>query len=636
MTAMFPVPLPDELLYSVLARYRDRMGFPSQRAVLENTFGRGTLTAVVELPGRIEALLDRLAPGHPYTISDIVWKHTMLPYYARFVAPVRLENALHRMRATGAGGLAEVLGVRATTVPTPTYLQFCRECANSDDSEHGEPYWRRTHQLPGVWVCPQHGSLLWRSAVRRRDPIGRHAFNSLESARSVGAPLSPPADFALLRSLAEDTTWLLSGNAEVEGASALRARYHVTLGARGWMRSYKRVRISDLREAFVGYYSERTLDEFGCLVRSITGQHDWLARLVRKERAAQHPLHHLLLVRFLALSAQDFFAIALPAATATSARPVSGVPCPNLVCSSALGAERIAILGLAEAWRCSRCGFSYRQGVRPGSRPMVLAYGPIWEARLRERVGDPAVSLRAIARELGVSAKTVQQHARRLGAWRAQWSPALKMPSRQRMAALESATATHQAKWLRLLAAHPEEGVQALRSRAPATYTHLYRYARIWLDQHRPARPLAKSRAPRVNWEARDREVATLVTLAAEAMRALPGRPVRLTCAAVARRAGHAALVEQHLDRLPMTAACIRTVTEGRTTFALRKLRWAEETYRAEGVAPAAWEVVRRAALRPDLAAGLVGEVERIAHRLERIHLRAATVAEANHRAEVL
>jgi hypothetical protein len=89
----------------------------------------------------------------------------------------------------------------------------------------------------------------------------------------------------------------------------------------------------------------------------------------------------------------------------------------------------------------------------------------------------------------------------------------------------------------------------------------------------------------------------------------------------VAGRAGHATLLSQHLHRLPLTAAYIETAEESREEYAHRKLAWVEAHYRREGRAPAPWEVVRRAALRPDLAAALASDVDAIVRRLDQASL---------------
>ena len=53
--------------------------------------------------------------------------------------------------------------------------------------------------------------------------------------------------------------------------------------------------------------------------------------------------------------------------------------------------------------------------------------------------------------------------------------------------------------------AEPEPS--GLRNRLPSTYSYLFRFDKEWLDQHRPPRPEPKPRKPRVDWQARDREL---------------------------------------------------------------------------------------------------------------------------------
>lgn len=38
---------------------------------------------------------------------------------------------------------------------------FCKNCAAEDQTFHGFSYWRREHQLPGVYWCPKHGDNLY-------------------------------------------------------------------------------------------------------------------------------------------------------------------------------------------------------------------------------------------------------------------------------------------------------------------------------------------------------------------------------------------------------------------------------------------------------------------------------------------
>src|SRR3546814_12439124 len=71
------------------------------------------------------------------------------------------------------------LGVQRE-LPT-TSLLFCQECVRSDanGTDDETPYWRRAHQLPGVFFCPDHEMPLSESGVARRDSVKLANFVSL-------------------------------------------------------------------------------------------------------------------------------------------------------------------------------------------------------------------------------------------------------------------------------------------------------------------------------------------------------------------------------------------------------------------------------------------------------------------------
>jgi hypothetical protein len=614
LSVLFPTPLPDELLYSVIARLREKVRFPNEKAVLDATWGKRTGIAVVEFAGAIDTLLSRLPSGHPYTADQLLRWHTTLPYYERFVPVQRARDAAVRLRSNGSAGLTELLGIRASTVPTPTYLRFCPECAAEDREGYGTPYWRRAHQLPGVLVCKRHQLALSRTSLRRSAPDGRHVFRSLSEALMAPscAETVPLTDTKLLISIARDTDWLLRKSDEPLGLAALHHRYRTHLEARGWMRTPKQIRMSELRAAFQLRYNSLLLQRLGCALQGITGDHDWLARLLRKPRAAQHPLHHLLVIRFLDTSAEEFFRDNLaPFLSANAADPPPVAPgCPNLVCGTTGAGPPEVSQPLKGVFRCCRCGHTWRSCKNLNLRIQVLSFGPVWEEHLRKLAADSSVSLRGAAKILGVTTKTVKRHAGRLGVWRPDW----RLPKAESGSGHQQAEATvlrHRRTWAALRTQYPDRSTTQLRQFAPAAYSYLYRYDRPWLEQHQPPRARVASRAARVDWVARDAELRTLAEATVARIIALPGRPVRLRLGTIARSMGHTSLLQQRLDRLPATRAYIRTVIESPEAFAIRRLRWAAEQFAAERQVPPTWGLVRKAGLRPALAAALRDEIER-------------------------
>jgi len=105
---------------------------------------------------------------------------------------------------------------------------------------------------------------------------------------------------------------------------------------------------------------------------------------------------------------------------------------------------------------------------------------------------------------------------------------------------------------------------------------------------------------------------------------ASPDRPIRLRVGTIARMMGHVSLIHQRLDRLPSTRAYLEAVVETPTAFAVRRIRWAAEQFASEARVPVPWALVRKAALRPCMAAGLAEEIERTCDHLRNVFLRAA------------
>ena len=62
-----------------------------------------------------------------------------------------------------------------------------------------------------------------------------------------------------------------------------------------------------------------------------------------------------------------------------------------------------------------------------------------------------------------------------------------------------------------------------------------------------------------------------------------PGRPVRASATAIARRLGILEVLHKRQNLLPSTETAILTVAETVEDYAIRRIAWAAESYRAEG-----------------------------------------------------
>lgn len=167
MIGILPQPYPDELAYSVQARYASALGCAAF-VVEYHVHG----TKVNQTPP-LRSIYPAVAPltplGRPVEPERwSAWLHdqTFWPYRAHFIPAKEALSASNgrrrrRMQVSPVSGLG-TYGFR----DRDWLLRHCGTCAGEDRRTVGEPYWRRAHNVPGTVVCPLHGDLLTLSDER--------------------------------------------------------------------------------------------------------------------------------------------------------------------------------------------------------------------------------------------------------------------------------------------------------------------------------------------------------------------------------------------------------------------------------------------------------------------------------------
>ncbi|SPP64618.1 hypothetical protein NITLEN_20258 [Nitrospira lenta] len=82
--------------------------------------------------------------------------------------------------------------------------------------------------------------------------------------------------------------------------------------------------------------------------------------------------------------------------------------------------------------------------------------------------------------------------------------------------------------------------------------------------------------APRLDWSARDRQVAGAITRTAAQLNAHQGPPQWISRHRLITHSGYARWIAPYLDRLPQTRQAIQTAVETRQAFQLRRAAWYE------------------------------------------------------------
>lgn len=174
MLHYLPIPRPDELLYSILARYAVHSGIVSPKQCLDNLFNSRTVVATVDLPSHLDVFLNNAARLWDIPVSQLIYKHTLFPIYAPFIPNERRLAAISHMRGSSGGAQHMALGIATSVIKTPDYMRYCPACLTQQQNLYGEYYWPRAWQVSGVEICSLHGSLV-DSSIHFR-PIERHRY----------------------------------------------------------------------------------------------------------------------------------------------------------------------------------------------------------------------------------------------------------------------------------------------------------------------------------------------------------------------------------------------------------------------------------------------------------------------------
>jgi hypothetical protein len=419
-------------------------------------------------------------------------------------------------------------------------------------------------------------------------------------------------DHAVLLQLTRDAEWLLENPSAGTSLEVLHSRYLRLLIERGLATCTGSVHVNKLLDEFSSYYSPALLRLLNCELRgSDIEKSNWLLRLARPPKHAQHPLYHLLFIQFLGCTVEEF--LQLP----KELNPFGDGPWPCLN-PAAIHYRQPKILEYQPGKRlrygkptgkfsCD-CGFAYARA-GPDSSPKdkfcfgrIISFGQVWEGTLKQLWQDSSLNISEIGRRLGVDPLTVRRHATRLKLPLSRSDKRLKplsyttqLKGKAVPAAWEEKRRGCRSKWLSAMRRRREITLKALRVKLPREYAWLQHNDSEWLAIHKPSPQRRNPSTASVDWKRRDAEHAAAVRVAASRLKENPGRPIQVTRTAIGRTLGAITLLQQKLHKMPLTAQALSSVIETREQYAVRRVWWAADLYCQEGVAPREWQLIMRA-----------------------------------------
>lgn len=161
----------DESFYSLCCRYHYVSGNAVAARSAQQLFGHSRNGTQHDFPSRIHVFAQRTQTllGTP---EEIIRTRTVMPFFLPWKSPQEAHHLMTMFCNGKAGKIKSLLGLPASRMRAHLPLKACPQCIHEDRQRVGVAYWHLTHQLPGVWVCLDHGCALLES-TEKSSGVGR-------------------------------------------------------------------------------------------------------------------------------------------------------------------------------------------------------------------------------------------------------------------------------------------------------------------------------------------------------------------------------------------------------------------------------------------------------------------------------
>lgn len=561
MLPFFTNPYPDELIYSAIARYHFYSGNLDCKDTLEELFGSRSIIPSVAIGSHFSALSEKLGPY--YSIETLLANNTIYPYYASFLSNKRQKEIINDVAYDGKG-LYTRLGIVAGGICRKNGLYYCTECAKNDVEKYGETYIHREHQLEGIDYCAHHENPLRKYKVDAASRIEYIRFEFVKMDFSPKYHLEKNNELSV--QLAKKAYQLLQLPLHKLSRETITLKYRHLLREKNLVTPANRLKQYELYQSFQNVYPEAFLLKYESSL-DIENEYNWLKVMTRNTKRHVHPFRHLLIMNFLSINVENLFEMM------EDSGPFGNGPFPCLNKAAEHYKQRIianvevsrdfksnAPIG---TFKCN-CGFVYaRKGPDRSADNQfkigrVKIFGDVWKRRLEELV-EHNLSIRSIARKLGVDSKTIKRYL------------AEDVELNKQSPEINNQLMKQYKKDIgKAVDEFPNLKRTELRSKYKKQYMFLYRNDKKWLMNMLPSKKKKAGSNKTVDWVKRDSEyVAQIKKLHSELLQL--EKLVRITLSLIGKRLGILANLERHLDKLPKTKKLLNSIIESVQQFQIRR-----------------------------------------------------------------
>ncbi|AUO07086.1 hypothetical protein NS115_01140 [Paenibacillus jamilae] len=552
---------PDELLASFIARNHLLRGHRSIKTTYQSFFHLTAGKPAYDLPSGLKALLQ--SEQLKITLDELIHFHTLYPYYKPFWSIQQCRQVKEEMVADKSQRIQMIAGVMASIIRTHKVLKICPLCLQADLDQFGEAYWHRTHQLPGVLVCPIHKCFLLEKCHQCNEDFmdQRIQYPALPTAfcrnhHALSEMVCIVEDPRLI-GISDFSNYILKGGYSEYNKEQMYDKYIQRLIRLGYCTATGRVKQREVREFFLSQYNPQFLTQIAVKLPEDT-DFNWLSTILRKSRRAQHPLLHILIIQLLWDAPEN---IKLEGASF----PFGSGPWPCL--NPISDHYHINIIHHVKITRCSNtrkpvgtfecpsCGFTYSRRGPDQDRSAIYTigrikkFGPIWEIQLEQLSKDHALGLRELSRLMKCDPKTIKRYL------------------------IGSISLKNEANNL--------TNFQQRKKKRKAT----------------PTTKKLNVTPVRVDWEIRDQEINMLIKDAIKKIKQQEGKPIKITKARIGRTIGQLAILEKKLDLLPLCKETLQRHVETLEQHQKRRIDWIINQCTLQKLPLRKWFIIRKAGI---------------------------------------
>src|SRR5690554_1150313 len=284
----FPVPYPEELIYSTVARAGIREGIISPKELLDEVYGNRNVIATLDLPNQLSRISRWLLTG--YSVEVIAYYHTLFPLYGPFIPEERRKRGLAWMAGESRGAVHLAMGVAGSLVKVPGRVRYCPGCLKEQQRTYGEYFWKREWQIAGVDCCEKHGELI--HAAIPRPLVNQHRYHDASPDTCPLFPQKPDCNESEMI-LTQVRELLKQRPAISPSYEQWSFHYHRLAQQSGFIRGQAHIDHAAIAETVSDHWPARFLRRYGLGIDR-NSDYCWLRGIFRKHRKSFSYLQHII------------------------------------------------------------------------------------------------------------------------------------------------------------------------------------------------------------------------------------------------------------------------------------------------------------------------------------------------------